>query len=254
MSIRQITSSAALYFAPVVERAVPFRWFELAWKFLEERGLPVAYFDTSCADFPGDDAKEFTTWKSRLLNSLQRDAVCDLGLGCLPAGTDDVEMWRGRIAIELANGLLYVGVDEELAPDLTKLLRDASELARIGLDLRYGISYKASLADAPESYAAGFTVYSLPEMVEVLLGEGKRTRLDAWSDAMRGERRYLDGLFRGVYPASILSDAHVARANLKSTGFGKLSPLDAGLWLWEVPDSEIALAEAALDKLGLVIQ
>jgi len=61
---------------------------------------------------------------------------------------------------------------------------------------------------------------------------------------MSGARRYLQGSFRGAYPASLLSEAHLnaklqGGVTLRTAGIGQLTALDQSHWLWELSDSEI---------------
>ncbi len=254
MNRQRIVTSAALYLQANVGTSVPVRWLEIACRFFQDCGVYVDYFDTTCTDFPGDDAKNFASHKTRLIESLERGAVEYLGLGCVRPGSEDVEDWRIRGSIELQSGVLYLGTEEEIVSDPAVLLQRAYELARIGLDVRYGIAYKSPLAEAPELYAAGTRLYSLSDMTREMLSRRKRTRLDAWFEERMGERRYLTGLFRGAYPASVLSDAHVRRANLRWLGLGSLSRIDTGLWLWELSDAEIPRADGVLDKLGVLVK
>jgi hypothetical protein len=87
--------------------------------------------------------------------------------------------------------------------------------------------------------------------------------MTAWLREMHGERKYLEGAFRGAYPASILSDEHVKvvletdeegrKITLGNAGLGVLKALGAGRWLWELSEAEMTSAEAVLEKAGLII-
>jgi hypothetical protein len=70
---------------------------------------------------------------------------------------------------------------------------------------------------------------------------------------MSEARRYLTGMFRGAYAASLLSDAHV-KAPVRSVGLGKLSEIQEGIWLWELAPEQIPVAQELLDKAGLIIK
>jgi hypothetical protein len=120
--------------------------------------------------------------------------------------------------------------------------------------MRYGIGYKCPVQEGPGAYACGAMVTSLSN---VLARQKERKRLTGWLNEMQREQRYLTGLFRGAYPANILSQRHVelleTQAHLKPAGIGRLSPLPNGLSLWEIPDSEIARVEKVLHGSGLLI-
>jgi hypothetical protein len=254
MNRQRIITSAALYFQADAGSAVPSRWLEIACGLFQDRGLPVDYFDTTCGDFAGDDVRDFRAQKTRLIESLERGAVEYLGLGCFRPGSQDVEDWRIRISIEMLCGVLYVGAEEEIVSQPAALLRSACAFTRAGLAVRYGIAYKSRLVESPELYAAGTRLYSLSDVTKEMLTRRNRTRLDAWFEEKMGERRYLTDLFRGAYPASVLSDAHVRRASLRSLGLGSLSRIDTGLWLWELSDAETPTADGVLDKLDVLIK
>lgn len=254
MVARQITTSAAQYFQAVAGATVSLRWFEAVCGLFEDYGVPASHFYTTCADFPGDDAQDFGRCKAQLVESLERGSVEDLGLESIHAGTKDVDDWRLSVWIDLQSGLMYVGADEEIVSNPAVLLRRAYKLARVAVDVRYGISYQSSLAEHPDMYAAGHRVYTLSELTRHLTTSPERTRLDAWLEETMGERRYLTGRFRGAYPASILSEVHLAGIDLRSLNLGVLSPLNTGRWLWELPDAEIQAADKLLDTRGLLIR
>jgi len=76
---------------------------------------------------------------------------------------------------------------------------------------------------------------------------------ELWHQELMGERRHLKGLFRGAFPASILSESHVRAAGLTSQAVGRLSELDNPLWLWELSESEIPQAQAMLEEKKLLV-
>lgn len=66
------------------------------------------------------------------------------------------------------------------------------------------------------------------------------------------------GYFRDVYPANLLSAAHVhARLGDKETllaaGLGQLAPVEEGRWLWEVSEEELPRTRSALTQAGLLL-
>jgi len=252
--MQRLTTSAALYFQHQLGATVPLEWFEMACYFFRDHNLPVNYFSAPGAEFPGDDVYGFAAHKAHLIEALQKGVVEALSLGSIREDTEDVENWRATATLELGNGLLYLGVDQEIVPCPASLLLRTYEVSKVGLDIRYGIGYRSLLAEAPAMYAVGAKVYSLSDVRRELEAGSERSCLDVWRDEMRAERRYLTGHFRGVYPASILSEAHIRRIDLSSLNLGTLSPLDAGLWLWELSDSEIPIADEVLDKAGALIK
>src|SRR5262249_5727585 len=83
-------------------------------------------------------------------------------------------------------------------------------------------------------------------------------RLTAWRNEKYGSRRYLTGLFRGAYPASIIGSVHVAALwDLDTKGHfpGTITPLvENNLWIWELTNSETVRIETLLSKAGLLIE
>jgi hypothetical protein len=126
------------------------------------------------------------------------------------------------------------------------------------LDVRYGFAYKMLLEECPDSYASGrhrTTFSEVREMIRHRRNWDKRQKTpdELWEEELYGQRRHLSGLFRGAYPASILSEAHVRAADLASHPIGELSQLDSALWLWELADSEIPTAQAMLEEKKLLV-
>jgi hypothetical protein len=167
--------------------------------------------------------------------------------------------WRINISVSLITGILHIGIDEQYVHNSTALLRRASEIAKRLFNIRYGIAYKMPLAHKPDCYASGNTKRhtSITEVLDEFRarheGSYKKTADDLWSDELSGQRRHLTGLFRGAYPANILSEAHVRSAALMSRGIGKLTEFDNSLWLWELSGEEIPVAQSILESRGVLV-
>jgi hypothetical protein len=198
--------------------------------------------------------------RHELVDALRNGEIDSLTLDSPRAGALDRSDWRANVSVHTANRELYVGLDEELISDPTILLRQAYEIAKGLFDVRYGIAYTMPLADEPDCYASGHIKTSLSEVFEFIRhrrewDSRQKTPDELWSQELYEPRRHLTGLFRGAYPASILSDAHLQTAHLHSQPVGKLSKLDTTLWLWELSESEIPKAESILRaKNALVSQ
>jgi len=85
-----------------------------------------------------------------------------------------------------------------------------------------------------------------------------KKRKTLWWRELYGGRRHLSGMFREVYEANLLSEAHVHGqlrngTSLLQSGLGAFEELDPGLWLWEVPREQIPLTHDALAESGLLI-
>ena len=81
----------------------------------------------------------------------------------------------------------------------------------------------------------------------------KRSPDELWRDELDGTRRHLSGLFRGAYRASVLSESHLEAAGPSLWNVGKLSELGGALWLWELSESDMPVAERMLDERKALI-
>jgi hypothetical protein len=157
----------------------------------------------------------------------------------------------------LTDGIFYLGVDEQVVPSPSTLLARAWEVARDILDVRYGISYKLPLSKHPDLYATGSNVFSLAKLRELLearkKGAVQKHPNEIWSDELNNKKRHLTSHFRGVFPASIVSETHVQAADLRTHGIGRLTELDRSLWLWELSDAEMPAAESVLREKRVLV-
>lgn len=273
MSTDKITTSAALYFEPGQIQSIPLRWFERARAFLVEYSLSPVIFSANGAGFLLDDGYAladrgcdivgpegyvYAARRDELIDALRRGVIDSLGLDAPHLATGDRENWRAMVSISTTCSDSYVGVDEKLFPDPSVLLRRAHRIGEGVLSICYGTAYKMPHSEHPGLYAIGYSHDSLSlspaEMVRRRRdGELRKDSDEIWRDELNGKRRHLTGLFRGAYPASILSEAHVQNANLLSHPIGRLCPLEAGLWLWELSESEIPEAQAMLASRRLLV-
>jgi hypothetical protein len=142
---------------------------------------------------------------------------------------------------------------------LDELLRRAHAVAKGIAPWRYGIAYLRSSLLAPCMYAIGIGggVHSALSKES----EEDRERNGAWFRELLDSDegcRHLTGHFRDVYPANLLSTAHVnARVGrsrtLLTAGWGTFTPIDEGLWIWTVPEKDIPKARTALIRAELMI-
>jgi hypothetical protein len=268
-----VTTSAVLYLDWPEQGSIPFVWFERAVKFFREHGLaPILFTANDCEVFLLDDcyllAERGQTVKfwgdtiqgrnDDLIVALRNGAIVDLGLDSPRTGATRRDEWRADVSVFSTFARVYVGADETLLSDCGKLLRRAYSMAEGIFEPRYGIAYKMRLSEAPASYATGRHLTSVSEALWMIQHRDeweRRTKTpdELWSEELMGQRRHLTGLFRGAYPANILSEAHVRSAALLSRGIGKLTELDNSLWLWELTDSEIPEAQRMLESRGVLV-
>ena len=122
----------------------------------------------------------------------------------------------------------------------------------------YGIGYSRSALKAPCMYAVdihGGVLHPDPNEPRE-----ERERIGCWYRELlfASRRRHLKGYFRDVYPANLLSTAHVnaplgESKTLLTAGWGRFTPIDEGLWIWAVADEDIPKARAALHQAGLLL-
>src|SRR5262249_47458347 len=157
--------------------------------------------------------------------------------------------------VEMEFGTCFLGVDAAKIGDHARLLRSAYAIAGAELGVKYGISYKQLRSEGPDCYAAGVLYGSLSNIKDWNgANDATERRLAAWRDDKYGHRRYLTGLFRGAYPASIIQFQHFAALERFASGRypGKVTSLvENNLWIWELTDSEMLQAETLLSKAGL---
>jgi hypothetical protein len=265
MSTRQVTTSAALFCDVGDKPMLPLGWLETAVEIFQNHHLAPILFTASGGGFAYDDCYvladaggDLVRWgevlaarRDDLVVALQSGAVEYLRLDSPRAHGVQRSDWRACVSASASQGRLYVGVDEELVSDPAALLKSTFGIAKERFDVCYGIAYKMPLDDEPDCYASGVVKTSVSEAFEFIRhrrewDSRQKTPDELWSQELYEPRRHLTGLFRGAYPASILSDAHVQAARLHAHAIGKLSKLDTSLWLWELSESEIPKAEAML--------
>jgi hypothetical protein len=260
-----------LFFSPDQRRAIPLQWFEKAFGLFASYDLSPVLFTASGQDFLLDDCyllaergDYLAEWgevivarRGELVNALQNGNIEILGLDSPRPGGRDRSDWRANVQGS-SSGDLYVGIDTSLVDDPSVLLRRAYEMAKGSFDVRYGIAYQSPLAQDPDCYAIGVAASTFSEVREMIRHRRERSHRkknpdELWRDELMGEKRHLTGLYRGAYPASLLSESHLRTAALTSRGIGKLTELDASTWLWELSDSEILSAEKILESRGVLV-
>jgi hypothetical protein len=268
MNKQQMTTSVALFCKvgdKAQERIVPFAWLEKAVELFHRYALEPILFTASGGDFEYDDCyvladaghdlvrfgEVLSARREDLMAALRNGDVEYLGLDSPSIDSACRSDWRASIDVSAWQGEIYAGLEDGFMTDPVALLRWAFGIAKQHFDVRYGIAYKMPLSESPASYASGSRSFSFADFQQML--RDRKTGIDRlrspdelWADERNERRRHLTGLFRGAYPASILSDAHVQAAQLHAHAIGKLSKLDTSLWLWELSESEIPKAEAML--------
>jgi hypothetical protein len=231
-----------------------------ALAFLAGRGLPVREYQinaTPTADLPGCP---WPNERDRLFREVESGHVYDLGLHAhLTPKLLPWEHWHGRVFVEPNASFVYLGLPAGSGVALAELLRAADRLAAelAPASFRYGIAYLYPTSDDPLAYAIGDEPsrwydprWRLPYV--------NRPQVQKWRHHFHRNQSYLRGSFRDVYPANLLSEAHVRAAlpvgkTLESLGIGRLTLLEPGKWLWEVPNDEVPHAQAVLRQAGLLI-
>jgi hypothetical protein len=272
MKAMQMTTSVALFYCSDSEDAVPFAWFEQAVEIFNTYRLSPILFTAAGGHFEFDDCYlladgggKVYRWgdpmpirprRSRLIDALRNGAIYSLSLDTPRADSKSRSDWRAKLSASSVFGDFYIGLDEELVGDLVNLIRSACQVASGLFDIRYGFAYKMPLADDPDCYAIGSRSLSWSEVKQWIRRRNETpqappTADQLWRDEHSKRRRHLTGLFRGVYRANVLSESHVNAAELRSSPIGKLSEINDALWLWEVSDEEMPIAETMLRAKGV---
>jgi hypothetical protein len=256
-----LISCAALYFGSDNCQSVPLFWLNAAFDSFKSVNVSLDYFSViGTTLFSPDETYDLSQYKNRLLQAVAEGVVRDIGLYCNPDPNTPRSAWRAMASVEIATGVLFVGMDQAQFPDQVWLLRFAYSLAGHVLGVRYGISYNEHLARGPDGYALGMSyLLSLGQIRHRLHGlEQEDRQLNVWRNEIQGQRRYLTGLFRGVYPASIISSSHLT--NLRATFAGKPIPgnlealLDKEVWVWTLSDAEVGVVSHVLRSRCLVVE
>jgi hypothetical protein len=274
MKIQNITTSAILHFAPPANQSVPLRWLEAARNLFTEFNLSPILFTAFGGTFLYDDcyvlakhgndlikfSEVLPAREGELIEALQRDQIKSLALDSPQPDGDDRENWRAKVRLSMTWLSFYAGVDKSLIADPSSLLHRTYDIAKEMFDVHYAVGYEMPLSQHPDCYASGFAPSNLTSPRDIV-GEMRTRHLrmktpdELWQAELAGKQRHLTGLFRGAYPASILSEAHLRSAALTSSGIGKLTELDSarGLWIWELSDSERPEAQHMLESRGVLV-
>jgi hypothetical protein len=270
MVVQQTITSAALYFKDHGVRSIPFEWLERARDLFTDYNLSPVFFSAAGGCFEYDDCfllaehgskltrfgETIRAGQSDLHHQLREGKIHYLGLDSTREGAEDRESWRAMVNIA-SSGEVFVGIEDELVSDPATLLKRAYNMAQDFVDIRYGVAYKMALEEHPDCFASGFAPSSASEVLDMIRYKDKSVQrsnsIELWRNELNGEKRHLDGLFRGAFPANILSDSHLRTAALPSRGIGRLSKLPNSRWLWELSDLEIQQAEKTLEFRGVLI-
>jgi hypothetical protein len=267
-----MTNSAALYFDPAERESIPVQWLDRVIELFTEHSLSPILFTASGADFSpddchvfGNDGDDIALWnevlsprKYDLIDAMRKGEIESLVLDTPQPSASSRRQWRASVRVSLTSGVFRIGVVEGLVSNTSSLIVLAHNYARQLFNVRYGIAYKMGLAQHPDSYATGGSVSTFADAAYWIRHRDEwehreKSTNELWSEELRGARRYLMGLFRGAYPASLLSTEHVRSAALLSRGIGKLTELDSSLWLWELSDAELPEAQKILESRTVLV-
>jgi hypothetical protein len=255
----RLINSAALYFGPEAPQSVPILWLTRAIGFFESRNITLDYFYVAGTEaFSQDGTYDFRDYKYYLFKAVN-ERVENIGLYSNPNPQAPRSAWRAMASFEMHDGMTFLGIDEAMFPEHGSLLRSAYLMGGELLGVTYGISYKQLLSDGPDCYATGVHCASLADIRRLVTSPDESDRrLTAWRNEMWGSRRYLAGMFRGAYPASIISCEHLAALRERARSGkvpGTITPfVDNKLWLWELTGSQMIAAERLLQGCSLLVE
>jgi hypothetical protein len=170
--------------------------------------------------------------------------------------------WEGSAQLDLKDDCLaYLGLPAARRVTHSDLLRFLYAASKSVARWAYGISYLHPARRGPDLYSFGMTGGVLPsaraKKTEIDTREFKK-RVGAWFGELLDTRRHLEGYVRDVFPANLLTEAHVrarlgGRKTLLKSGLGKFEEIDEGVWLWEVPREQLLSAREQLHRAGLLL-
>jgi hypothetical protein len=165
-----------------------------------------------------------------------------------------------QIRFDDRSSVVFLGLAASWGVTHSDLLRFLYESSKAVTNWAYGIAYLHPALRGADLYSVGMGGGVVPP-------EGaKKTKVDsqqfqdrlgAWFLELRHKRRHLQGWFRDVYPANLVTDLHVhaplvGAKTLLNVGLGQLIQLDSGIWLWELTTEELPLARDELNRAGLI--
>jgi hypothetical protein len=254
--MEQLIHSAALYGRRGSPGHVSLKWLEGTVDLLRSFGLRVREYGISANRVCAEGTYAFQDNNPELHAALHTESVRSLELYCHSRKRRDLLMdWEGAAILDFAEGDAQVAVPASRCMRLDDLLRRTYTLAKPLALWKYGIGYARSSLKAPALYAVGiaggagyYDTYD-PE---------DNKRIGCWFRELLFARRHLEGYFRDVYPANLLSVEHVnaqigKNKTLLTAGWGEFTQIDDAMWLWTVPDKDIPKARAALRRARLLI-
>jgi len=255
--MKPMTAAAALYFQPSEGASVPLNWMERGIQFLVDNGFPPREMALTSRDQSLDGLFLYPSKQEAITDLIRQGEINVLGIYAnLTRGQDLVMNWQALVYVDLDDGHDFLGVPRELGYPAADLLRKALALHEGFPDPRYGVTYFHPTQKGPDFLAVGILAQSGGNYERE--PQDYRDWVRKWLDELTYERRHLQGWFWDVFPASLLSDAHVnarlrSGRTLRDSGLGRLTPLKPGIWLWELSDREMIPAREALAQAGLLI-
>lgn len=176
------------------------------------------------------------------------------------SGLDPEKQWNSYLSVNFREGrelTICLSSADSSMENLLQFIVDASKLGNLGYG--YGDDW-----DAPglTYYIAGIT-YGLP------CGEEEKRKADRLSRWFRERlpmpgnpprKRYLEGMYRGVYQINVLNRSHVVESSQEGSQprgldhiVGRLLPCDNDTFIWSVPTFELAEVECDLGNKELLI-
>jgi hypothetical protein len=234
-------------------------WLDAMVRFFAAHDIPVREFEVLDNSVCRTGRYSFGAIKDQL-NAAIEGKLRSLHLFAHRERTSDLVFnWQGSAVIKFVENLNYcfLGLTADSGLSLRDLFRAAYEVNRPVTSWGYGIGYVHPAKRGPSMYATGILGQSGPPDPDFDTQDYER-KVSLWFKELIFKRRHLQGWFRDVYPVNLLSEAHVATPlpggqTLQTAGLGTLTPLDDNLWMWEVPDEQMATARSALIEAGRII-
>jgi hypothetical protein len=255
--MEQVINSAALYCQESAEGHVPIEWLEGALNLFDSYNVRVREYGVAENPVCPAGVYSFPATERQLRAAVQTGTLRYLELyHHTHQQRESVTDWEGLAIVNFSQGYAYLGLPTGCGARLDDLIRRTHSLVRNLSSWGYGIGYSRPGTKAPSLYAVGVlggSSFPYPDETDEDLD-----RVACWDHELHGARRHLKDRLRDVYPANLLSTAHVnARVGKNKTlltaGWGNFTQLDVAMWLWTVPDDDIATVRAELRLAGLLL-
>lgn len=260
-----LTSCACLALYGCSSNLSPEAWFEHARQYFDFLGLQPSV----CVLEQPDGRSRSLKWKTACDRMGQHTALQSMSCYVEAPGANNLMQWRAVASwskpLHSPLPTVFFGYREDVGRFAAQTCELLSKLIIDHDAVGYGVGYTRDARLGPEAYALGMIVKlddKAPEAIE-------KRRIGLWWREFLAPRddepprfRHLGGMFRDVYPVSILGRHHLSQRIAGDTleqwiqsspSRGVLTQIGASNWLWNLTDGDRVEIREALLAAGVVI-